>query len=43
VHGLVTDVPAEAALQRACRAGALAVSRLGAQSSLPYLEELDDA
>jgi ribokinase len=42
VHGLVTEVPAEAALQRACRAGALAVSRLGAQSSLPYLEELHD-
>lgn len=43
VHGLLHDLPPELALQRACRAGALAVSRLGAQPSLPYLQELDHA
>src|SRR5206468_197564 len=29
------------ALERACAAGALAASRLGAQSSLPTVEEID--
>lgn len=41
VHGLVTGVPDEVALRRACRAGAVAVSRPGAQSSLPRIEELE--
>lgn len=40
VQGLLIGLEPEQSLRRACRAGALAVSRLGAQSSLPYLEEL---
>ncbi len=36
---LRTDDPA-AALQLACRAGALATTQVGAQASLPYREEL---
>jgi ribokinase len=40
VAGLVTHGDPVAALEPACRAGALAVTRHGAQASLPFKEEL---
>jgi ribokinase len=40
VVSLLEGRPREAALERACRAGALAASRLGAQPSLPTAAEL---
>jgi ribokinase len=41
VVSLLEERPREEALRRACIAGALAASRLGAQSSLPTAEEVD--
>jgi len=41
VVSLLEGRPREAALQRACKAGALAVTRPGAQPSLPTAEEVD--
>jgi ribokinase len=38
---LATGVDDDTALRRACRAGALAATRLGAQPSLPTLDEVD--
>ena len=38
---LVEGKPPQAALEFACRAGALAATRLGAQPSLPYRDEVD--
>jgi ribokinase len=42
VVGLLEGRERTAALERACAAGALAASRLGAQSSLPMASELDE-
>lgn len=42
VHGLLTGRPRDAALTRACAAGALAASRPGAQPSLPTAAEVDE-
>ncbi|MDD7967633.1 ribokinase [Actinomycetospora lemnae] len=39
--GLATGLDDEAALRRACRAGALAATRAGAQPSLPTRDEVD--
>jgi ribokinase len=41
VVSLLEGKPREESLQRACAAGALAASRLGAQTSLPTREEVD--
>jgi ribokinase len=41
VVSLLEGRPREAALERACRAGALAVTKPGAQPSLPTAEEVD--
>jgi ribokinase len=41
VISLLEGVELQAALQRACNAGALAASRVGAQTSLPTASELD--
>lgn len=41
VAGLIDGLSEPAALERACRAGSLAVSRQGTQDALPYLSELD--
>jgi ribokinase len=40
VVSLLEGMPREDALRRACRAGAIAASRLGAQPSLPFAAEL---
>jgi sugar/nucleoside kinase (ribokinase family) len=40
VAGFVTHGDPIAALEPACRAGALVVTRSGAQASLPFKEEL---
>jgi len=41
VVSLLEGRPRDAALERACKAGALAATRLGAQPSLPTAEEVD--
>jgi ribokinase len=41
VVGLLSGLDRDAALRRACRAGAAAASRPGAQPSLPYPDDLD--
>jgi ribokinase len=42
VIGLLERRDRQAALRRACAAGALAASRLGAQPSLPTAAEVDE-
>ena len=39
---LVEGMTAQAALEFACRAGAIAATRMGAQPSLPYRDEVED-